>query len=503
MKRIKSVIASVLVSVANYFDAARRYTPDRSYRYADVQDARLDLTAADRVELVRKARDFECNNALVNRMADLFEQYTVGPNGLQIIPASSDETWNQANLIYWQGWQPYCDNVSLHGWSTIQSICSRRWFIEGEVFVLKTRGETFPSKPRIQLIEGHRVATPPHLYDQEGKTVTDGIAHDLRGRPTGYWVRDRDRDGLEKWTLQKAENVVHIFEPSRPGQYRGYPFIAPVLNDIHDLDDLQKLEMLAAKDAAEKSTVIYTENGEIDPDQLRREKYNQPTQTTAGVETTAERERYVKTAIGGRTLALKLNERMEQHRSERPSVATQGYWDFLTYKICAGSGITKQLVMPDRMQGTVARGDLDAADSFFQSRSAVLAGFFKEIYLFVTKEGGARESAVIQKLPADWRNTTARFPRSVNVDVGRNSAAMLAQLAAGATTFDDIYGPKGQDWRERLRAKAVQAKYIRDLAKEFELSPDEIAEMQRDSIVTDPNNQTQNAPTESGELSNA
>jgi lambda family phage portal protein len=465
----------------NPYRGADRWNPNRSHVPGQAQDARFDITAATRLELVHKARDFERNNAIVNRLADLFEQFTVGACGLQVLPDSENEDWNAAAQTWWEEWQQYCDLTSLLSFGTIQSLAARSWFIDGEVFILKTRGES--NRPRIQLIESHRVETPNHLISLEGKTIIDGIEINPIGRPMAYWVKDGVSDPLMPAVYRRipADQMIHIYEPSRPGQMRGLSFLYPVMNDLVDLEDLQGLEMKAAKDAAEVSNILTNEAGEFDPSMLRRSRDPVTTQTSTGTEITEQRIAHYKTVIGARTIALKRGEKLEQFRSERPSVASRDYWDYITSKICAGVGISQLLVFPRSMQGTVARAELDIANAFFRSRSAVFADAMERLYVWVM-EWAVRFDKRLDGAPADWFRVDIRSPRSVNVDVGRNSSAMLAELEAGATTYRAIYAPLGLNEKSELRQRAREEAFIDRVAREEGTTPDRIRQSIGESL---------------------
>ena len=64
------------------------------------QDARLDLTKATRERLQSYSRDWDCNSPLYSKLADTWEQYTVG-TGIQFSSASSDPEWNKAADDVW------------------------------------------------------------------------------------------------------------------------------------------------------------------------------------------------------------------------------------------------------------------------------------------------------------------------------------------------------------------------------------------------------------------
>lgn len=482
-KFVRAGLVSVAVALYSYL-GAQRWSPDRSDVPGQVQDARFDANNAVRVELVRKARSFEKNNAIFNRLADLFEQYTVGTSGLQILPDSSDDDWNEIAAEWWQQWCTVCDLTSRLSFGTLQSLAARAWFVDGEVFIHKTRGETPPYRPRIQLIESHRIETPPQLYDLEGKSIIDGIEINSIGRPTAYWMRDGF--GVSVYKRIPADSIIHVFEPSRPGQMRGLPFCYPVIPDLMDLDELQILEMRAAKDQAEKSTFLFTESGEQPRTGMSLTQRTNTTQTSNGTEVTEKRIAAVKKAVGGKVTSMKKGEDVKFCTPERPSVATREYWDYLTAKACIGTGISQLLVFPKSLQGTVARGELDIANSFFRARSAVLADAFKLVYVYVM--GWAiTYNFDLMGAPADGTalRCVTRAPRAVNVDAGRNSSAMLAELESGARTYEDVYAELGKDWRREINQRAREEAYIDKVAKKFNLSPDRIRKAISESLKTE------------------
>lgn len=486
--------------VLNRYEAGQRWSPRRSSLIGFVRDARFDADSATRLEIVRKARYFERNSAILNRLADLFEEYTVGSGGLRIVPASSDEEWNAKAAKWWNTWQRFPDVTSLQSWPTIQSLISRSWCIDGEIFILKTAGKERGdgrSFPRIQLCETHRIATPPQSFGDT--SIVDGIQiiadGPNRGRPAIYWMRDGV--GIaEEYKGVPASEIIHVFEPSRVAMYRGLPFCYPIMNDLHDLDDLQMLEMDAAKEHAKNTAIIKTKSGEASWDDLRRARFgiggSQGTSGGSG----HERSQYYDEIFEGRVRVLRTGDEYEQHGSQRPSVATKEYWDYLTSKICAGFGISKLLVFPWSIQGTVVRADLDVASAFFRSRSMVLASKFIEVYEYVMGWAVMNERDLSDP-PADWKNVSIRPPRSVNVDIGRNAQALIAEYQAGWRTLESICGELGEDWVEVLRQRAIERRKARTLEQEYGLKEGELIEAALEAIKTSSPGQMPAAPSPS------
>lgn len=442
---------------------------DRGYLPGFVQDAVEDLDQASRDEMVRKSRYWEKNDGICNRCADIWEQYTVGSRGLVHTPASSSPEFNAVAADAWSRWSQFPDLSSRMDLASVQSLTSYRWFWDGEISILKTRGST--GRPRIQLIECQRIATP---HDAVGDDIHDGVQVDANGRPITYFIQNSFRGDV--FAPRPAEAVIRIFEPSRVGQLRGFPILAPVLNDVHDLDDLEKLEMRAAKDAARRVWGVKRKGASAgDISALRRERLNLTGQTSTGTATTESRDTYFRKVLGGETAYMEPEEEMELFASTRPSDAVREHWDHVISKICAGAGIPRLLVLPKSMQGTVTRADLDAAAAFFRSRSAVLIKAFTEVYIYVIGAELRTNVKLASLAPPDWFLVNVRPPKGANVDVGRNSSAMIAELEAGTLTYESVMGDAGEDWRAYLRQRAEERRFIRDLATEFDLDPQEIA----------------------------
>ena len=469
--------------VFNVREAARHWTPERSRLRAYLQSARKDWSAADREIIQGKSRFFVQNTGIGQRLATVFETYTAG-SGLQVIPASSDPEWNAAAKKAWDAWCEMPDLNTRQSFACIQGLWAREWFESGGMFVYLTYSPD-SKRPRIQNFRAHQCKSPD---DRRGDaTVFDGIQFkgelDKDGeflpiRPTGYFLGAEDNEGNVKLPKipKPAEYVIHIFEPENVGQVREVPFLAAVLNELHDLDDLRELEMKAAKEEAKTTNIVKTRNREVpNAEAMRRQRFSQSVVLNTGLSSTETRAAYVTDAIGGETVALYPDEDLVRTPGTRPSKTTMDYWRELKEEVCIGADIPYVLVYPDSMQGTVYRGSLDMAAASFRARSAVIASASRRVYEYVIEWESRNGELRGKKRPADWKNVTISAPRAPNVDIGRNAKAEVDSLGAGTTNYDSIYGPLGKDWRQELRQRAQEVKFIRDLAAEYGLEPEDIA----------------------------
>ena len=461
---IKDFVARKVLA---HYEAAVRYTLDRGWIRGWVQDARFDATSATRFEIVRKSRHFERNNGIAVRMAEVFGQFTVGPNGIVFAPSSSSPDWNKAASDVLKRWGRFADLSSRQTFAALQNICAHRLFFDGEVFIVK-KYEQGPGRrlyPRLHLLETQRVATPPDRWGEPDLNIHDGVEVDDYGRPVAYWVKDEFMGNAYK--RYDASNVFHIFDQDRPGQLRGLPFLTPVINELADLEELERLTMRVAKKAASIAAIFKMRNSQLPQSQVRSARLTANQTLNNGDVVEKERVQTMADTYGGDLLALYPDEEIKQPDQNVPSVAQREHWDYLVSKVCS-IGIPKLLVFPHSMQGTVARADLDVADAWFKSRSAPLMDAFERIVQWVIEWEAFSEPSIAKK-PADWWRLNSRSPRSVNVDIGRNSAAVISEIEAGIRTFESAIAPLGEDWRELIDQRAQEAKFFQEISDKYQV----------------------------------
>jgi lambda family phage portal protein len=126
----------------------------------------------------------------------------------------------------------------------MQTLAVRSWLEAGEVFArrrarfLDEDGLIVPMQ--VQLLEADMVP----LMDADswkglpaGNTIRSGIEFNKRGRRVAYWVYkqhpgDKGFMGMiepDALVRVAASDMIHMFEPKRPGQLRGVSALAPVL----------------------------------------------------------------------------------------------------------------------------------------------------------------------------------------------------------------------------------------------------------------------------------
>lgn len=452
-----------------HYDAAR-FSRDRSWIPGLTQSALKDINSGDRIELLRRARYFEKNNPLMQRVLDLIEANVVG-TGINPTPSSSSSEYNDRALKAWNEWCKFSDLTSRQNFYTLQGIIARAQCLDGEIFIWLTDGNS--GRPRIQLIESHRIRGCALPADYKRYIDCDGVLLDERGRPAFYCVQNEVSVGsvaAGSVTIIPADQIVHFFEPSRAGQYRGITLFHAGIVTLHDLDDLQRYEMLAAKDSAERANIVYTESGEMPKGSVIGRSLTQTkddgTQVTSDV--------YYEQKFGGRTVVMKRGDKWEQGSALRPSPAMREFWEYLTKQFCRSIGISYAAIEDyNGWGGAALRGAITCDNRFYEIRTRALTSGMQRIYEYVI--GWSNESGELGTVPADWFNVQWQPPRRATVDIGRESTAVINELRAGTRTYRDVLGELGLDWRDVLRQRAEEEAFIDKLALENKIDRTRIA----------------------------
>ena len=151
-----------------------------------------------------------------------------------------------------------CDLGRKLNFYGIQELALRSELESGDVFVLTPRVARagFPARLALQLIEADRVCNPDRRPDTE--IMVDGIEiAEETGEAVAVHVARRhpgDRfAGANAWDRRSTRgsstgrrNVLHLFKSLRPGQVRGVPMIAPIIEVLKQLGRWTDAELNAA-----------------------------------------------------------------------------------------------------------------------------------------------------------------------------------------------------------------------------------------------------------------
>jgi hypothetical protein len=486
------------------YESAWQGWGERSWLQQSLQDARFDIDAATRQELQRRHRYWVSNSQLVQKIRSLFIQFSVGPSGLQCVPNSSDEEWNECRANSFEVWSRCPDVSSLSSLRQLTITWAGQLFDDGEFFILKTKDKK--GRPAIQTIEAHRVATPSGTKEFRGRPIVDGVVTDANGRPTHYAVRvgeiekNNQPPASDDFVFVEASHIIHKFKVQRPGQLRGLPEGFSCMNILHDFDDLQKLEMQCAKLAAEIATVETNPSGELDTYANRKARMRIMTQDGGGNAATKTVYSDYNVSFAGKRYALRTGDKLENFMVNRPTVVQQQYWDLLITQICCGYKTPKLLAMPYSLQGTVTRADLDVCANQYRFNFEIIADALREIYEWQGVWANDFDMTQDGVAPDDHHRVVIRAPRAPNVDIGYTAKNLETELGLGVKTMQDVYAERQQDWREQTVQIAEYLAFVKKTAAKFGVEAGQITKLAiENESPAEEATETEGEPTETTE----
>lgn len=227
------------------------------------------------------------NNGYVAGLVETYVQDVVGEDGPLLTVRSASKRYNEKlQEGFWRWWTEQCDFLGELSGAELLKLSVRSFFPNGEFFNQMISVEDAPDGEialRLLAIHPVRIATPIDRFADS--SIVLGIERDRDGRPKTFHVRESDLSGLKlsaflKTVPVRAVDMIHGYKRLEPGQARGVPWLAPVLQVIADLRDYETQVLDAARQAAswaiflesqdpDGPAVVFTEDVEVERDVQR------------------------------------------------------------------------------------------------------------------------------------------------------------------------------------------------------------------------------------------
>ena len=239
------------------------------------------IAAPDRLTAVQRCRELQRNNPWAQRAGRVLMGNIVGTGirprfrfrGASQGPRSSDPAPRRNKLdrvqAAWRDWSSrpkVCHYEGNLSWPAMQAQVIDTLMASGEVLVRRYLMPAPGGEVDLRL----RTMEPDHLDTSvwESETCRDGIEYwtsgSMAGRPMGYhlfpihpgdvWAGLR----TTPWDSQliPAEEVLHVFQATRPGQRRGFPWLHSVAVALRELGEYQDATLTKQKIAGMMVGVI-------------------------------------------------------------------------------------------------------------------------------------------------------------------------------------------------------------------------------------------------------
>lgn len=257
----------------------KSYLPLRLSSKADI-DANLPL-------LRNRSADQAINTPIGAAAIQTSAIHAIG-SGLKVFPRiryqelglthEEARTWQKKARREFDLWaaSKHCDLYRRNNFYDLQDMAYIAYLVDGDSFALFRRKPPMPYMPytlRLQILEGNRISNPldgsfpgglgpfavEMISPDTGNRIVSGVEIDEDGAVEAYWICNKvqgdpaDIARVDKWVRVKAfgelsgmPNIVQICHDIRSEQYRGVPYLAPVIETLKQVSRYTNAELTAA-----------------------------------------------------------------------------------------------------------------------------------------------------------------------------------------------------------------------------------------------------------------
>lgn len=454
----------------------------------------------EREQIVARTQDIIRNNGIASGAVQIHLDNVIGA-GLQLSAKPDAEalglTEDQAAELEgqletkWRQWaydiDCYCDAARTTNFCGLLSQSYRSYLTQFEILAT---GEWLPGRSpyayatAIQIVDPNRLSTPQGMSDND--VMRAGVEFDAMGAPIAYHVSTEHTispflsNSIMKWTRIPRETswgrtrVIHIFDIEQPGQSRGKNGIVSVLSKLKMLERFEKATLQAAilnavYAAFIKSPLDWASVGAgigvVDSDQDPTRKY---------LEQRMEFHQESKIRVDGVQVPhLYPGEEFEFQSAKHPTAAFEAFESAVLRFVASGFGLTYEQLARDysKTNYSSARAAMLEAWRFFHGKQQMIAGRFARLVYALWLEEAIDRGDI--KLPAgapSFYEAKTAYCRSEWIGPGRGHIDPLKEANAdkvrysmGITTLEELCAQQGRDWREVLKQRREEERYMRSL----------------------------------------
>lgn len=474
--------------------ASRRKTWAKKYRSSS-RSAKSDIEL-NRKLLRERSRDLSMNAPLGTAAINSTRTNCVGsgliPNpkiDYEFLGISREEADNlkkqiQREFGLWAE-STLCDNNDNNNFYELQQIVFADWLKNGEEFVLIKYGSRLPYMPyqlRLKLVEADRICTPGSLggdYDghdvmlDDGNRIMNGVEIEKSGRVMAYHIASRHpcEYGTSKieWTRVEKRgektgnpNILHVFNGERAEQYRGVPFLSPVIQTIKQITRYTDAEIMAAIINSMFTVFITTENGN---DMNGFDGVEEEYEEGGSAESDDEIE------LGSATVNfLKPGEGIEAVESKHPNGNYDVFLSAMANQLGAALEIAPEVLLKKFQNNfSASKGALNETwKSFKMRRTWFVRDFCQEVYRLWFNEAVSKGRI---NAPGYFKNPLIREayvratwngPAQGHLNPVQEVSAAISRIDNGLSTHEDeCVAMNGSDYDENVRTLLHENEILR------------------------------------------
>tara|TARA_R100001086_G_scaffold228674_1_gene148230 strand:- start:3834 stop:5246 length:1413 start_codon:yes stop_codon:yes gene_type:complete len=447
--------------------------------------------------LRERSRDLARNNAVA---ASAIRVLTADIVGTGIVPRASTgiATLDKQIDSLWTAWVQEASaetDLDVYG---LQTLAVRSWLESGEVLIRRrTRRpeDGLPVPLQLQVIEAEHLDDTKAGELKSGGRIVQGVEFDPIGRRSAYWLRDRhpgDSTGVGASLASRpvaAANVAHLYEPLRPGQCRGVPFLAPVMTSIRDLGDYRDAERYRAKVAA--CFVAFIHGGDVDDQGITDDDY--PTDVA---DVTDSDGIPIENLEPGMMPRLR-NGKHVTFSNPPKAGASPAFLTSEQQSIAAGLGMTYE-----DLSGDLSKVNFSSFKAGRETKNRRIRVIQTQIVVPMICRPIRRwfiDTAVAAGLlPAHPKVHATRWitPAFPEIDRSKEAAADLTEMRTGTLTLGDALARRGLDLEDTLNEHKRTLDLVNELGLVFDSLPSLVSKAGQAQPDTEPDDSEDDEPPE-------
>jgi len=382
----------------------------------------------------------------------------------------------------------------------------------GDVLVLlpRVRRKRTPYDLKLQMVEADRLCNAGDVADSE--SMAGGVERDAFGAPVRYHILKHHPGsflGSREWEARPAygektglPNVIHLFNPTRPGQSRGVPDLAPVIEPLKQLSRYTNAELTAAVVSGMFTVFIESESGDSGGFGYAYDEDGSQISSTAGDD--------VKLG-NGTVVELAAGEKVRDANPGRPNTAFDPFVQSILRQIGVSLEIPFEILIKHFTKSySAARAALLELWKYVMSERRWLTdNFLRVVYeVWMTEAVASGRIAApgfltdpalkAAYLGADWIG-----PSKGQIDELKEVKAAQARIDGGLSCLsDEIAHLSGRDWERvhrqqvKERGKRVSDGLVMDEIEKWRLMYEEDYDVDEEENESDGNSEDENKEQE-------
>ncbi len=419
-------------------------------------DANAEILGAQK-KLRNSARDLVRNNPYIGLGVEEWET-SAAPIAARAQVIGGTRAQNQTIDDLWWRWGKTADYNGLTNFDGLQYMVVRAIKESGGVLVrrhLARSGRNLAVPFQLQLLELDFLDdTRDRSLPDGGGYIIGGIEYDADDRRAAYWLHRRHPGTVLPFAMATepslrvpASDMLHIFDPLRPGQQLGASALAPILMRARDTDSYEEAELVRKQTEACITAWVEDANPDASED------------NTVGASVVDADGRRIETFSPG---MVAYNPPGRSVKFNQPT-ANGGYPEYLRTQhrgYAAGLGVTYEAVTGDYSQVNFSSARM--GHNGFKRRvqklqnKVLIPQMLDRVWEWFIELAQA-VGAIPENLSV-WSKWTP--PRWESIQPEIEAQADLANMRSGATTLPQVIAARGGDFADFVEEVAAANKML-------------------------------------------